>query len=1055
MSNKDVIYTIKAENQTKPAFDDVKNSANSVSNNISSKFSDSFKILDSKFGNFGSKASKIFTEINKAGLSGAASSVAVAAAVVAVAAAYIFASKKLIDFANAQALVNDQIAKNAKKIQLTINDYQDLSYILQINGTTIDKITPSIARLQTAITSASQGSKEAIKQFYDLGVSIKNNDGTLKTSGALFKEIIVKISEIKDEGTKAAITNKLFGESYQHLIPLLGNSAEELKLLNEESEKYRSISEKMGKLSEKNSEAQLKLKLSIEKVKNIFAEGFIEEATRALEIITSIVQELGPAFETMGDLVRIALIPANLAINVILEQLHGIQLLTSKEYRVKIEKSQNIEKFQKQLLDAEEALKRIEKAGDSTKKQIDEAMETGDWSKIGNYKELKVKFTLLKEEALAELKKLGVLNGDENKKIITSLNINTQALNRSTISYLSNQEKSKKIWDMEIDAISMLHNISDKVSKQYIDSSFIKSMSELKVKARSTSKDLKEAQDIDPSSMLSYSHRFSEAFKKIVPSFITNMKDSMKELLVTDSKMFDELTTQLGNRLSDFSFGLSAIFNKNLKVPELFSELDRQQNVMNSAIGNILNSLEDKNKNLSELLKIEQDNIKLKANNIKLAKLIEDKDIRNKAIDSAKKEPVLSPEQLKLKDIIVSDIKELNITLSTLNKNFYDRNELFTRLKEQFNKGIITENQVKGYLRDYVDNLSTSDSLSKSIVEGTQIGQVTLNELIDELHTIVWEEQYKLQKQSTIDFVKSTNDMFKQVNNNIKESLSSFKGTDFNPYDMLKVNAWIDASYAIQDAVTTMGDNLAENAKTISTITLTIFDTINEIMDLNLQKRLSTIDKEKAALDKQYNNDKERLDNTRMSRRRHDELMSRLDKKKQEELEVLNKKAEEETKRAAKKAIGIQILQALAAGGLASMQLWADPNMNYYMKIGMQVGLVAQTAATVGLIASQLSKFATGGIVNGNNTSGDNEIVRVNSGEMILNKRQQTELFNIANGSNSHREATNIVINQTIGNNVDSYMLQEANNKQIESLRVMLETMNSHGSLAPIIRNAI
>ena len=45
-----------------------------------------------------------------------------------------------------------------------------------------------------------------------------------------------------------------------------------------------------------------------------------------------------------------------------------------------------------------------------------------------------------------------------------------------------------------------------------------------------------------------------------------------------------------------------------------------------------------------------------------------------------------------------------------------------------------------------------------------------------------------------------------------------------------------------------------------------------------------------------------------------------------------------------------------------------------------------------------MNKFAKGGIVGGNSTRGDHNIVRTNAGEMILNKAQQGTLFNILNG---------------------------------------------------------
>lgn len=63
------------------------------------------------------------------------------------------------------------------------------------------------------------------------------------------------------------------------------------------------------------------------------------------------------------------------------------------------------------------------------------------------------------------------------------------------------------------------------------------------------------------------------------------------------------------------------------------------------------------------------------------------------------------------------------------------------------------------------------------------------------------------------------------------------------------------------------------------------------------------------------------------------------------------------------------------------------------------VGLAAaQIAAMEGLIAAaSIPKFANGGIVSGGATSGDKILARVNAGEMILNGRQQSNLFNAIN----------------------------------------------------------
>ena len=58
----------------------------------------------------------------------------------------------------------------------------------------------------------------------------------------------------------------------------------------------------------------------------------------------------------------------------------------------------------------------------------------------------------------------------------------------------------------------------------------------------------------------------------------------------------------------------------------------------------------------------------------------------------------------------------------------------------------------------------------------------------------------------------------------------------------------------------------------------------------------------------------------------------------------------------------------------------------------------AAAAAVLAALAS-IPSFSTGGIFAGNSTIGDMNLARVNAGEMILNNRQQRNLFNLLNGN--------------------------------------------------------
>lgn len=73
-----------------------------------------------------------------------------------------------------------------------------------------------------------------------------------------------------------------------------------------------------------------------------------------------------------------------------------------------------------------------------------------------------------------------------------------------------------------------------------------------------------------------------------------------------------------------------------------------------------------------------------------------------------------------------------------------------------------------------------------------------------------------------------------------------------------------------------------------------------------------------------------------------------------------------------------------------------------------KVAMAAQAAQVAGL------SFEQGGIVPGSSFTGDNVQAQVNSGEMILNRQQQSQLFNVANGKISGGQGQEIVVNTVV-----------------------------------------
>ena len=89
---------------------------------------------------------------------------------------------------------------------------------------------------------------------------------------------------------------------------------------------------------------------------------------------------------------------------------------------------------------------------------------------------------------------------------------------------------------------------------------------------------------------------------------------------------------------------------------------------------------------------------------------------------------------------------------------------------------------------------------------------------------------------------------------------------------------------------------------------------------------------------------------------------------------------------------------------------------------------MAQTLALVAQIKNA-TKFATGGIVGGSSYSGDNIYARLNSGEMVLNTRQQRNLFNLLDtGLMPQKGVTNIQVTGVV-RGTDLLLVQKNTNK--------------------------
>ena len=105
------------------------------------------------------------------------------------------------------------------------------------------------------------------------------------------------------------------------------------------------------------------------------------------------------------------------------------------------------------------------------------------------------------------------------------------------------------------------------------------------------------------------------------------------------------------------------------------------------------------------------------------------------------------------------------------------------------------------------------------------------------------------------------------------------------------------------------------------------------------------------------------------------------------------------------KLIGVKKGEAMASGVASAAPLKFPAN------IGAIATIIGTIASTFASIMSSVGSFADGGIIGGGSTIGDHMIARVNAGEMILNGRQQSNLFKMINdGQKANKSNVHVVV---------------------------------------------
>ena len=145
----------------------------------------------------------------------------------------------------------DQMSKSSAIVGVQIEKLSGLRHATDLSGVSFTQLEGGLNKFNKQVADAAEGVGAGAERFDQLGISLKNTDGSLKDNYTLIEEVADALSRMEDGANKSAIAQDLFGKSGAKLIPLLNGGKNGLREFSEEARRLELIiSEQTGKNAE-------------------------------------------------------------------------------------------------------------------------------------------------------------------------------------------------------------------------------------------------------------------------------------------------------------------------------------------------------------------------------------------------------------------------------------------------------------------------------------------------------------------------------------------------------------------------------------------------------------------------------------------------------------------------------------------------------------------------------------------------------------------------------------------------------------------------------------
>jgi hypothetical protein len=130
--------------------------------------------------------------------------------------------------------MGDELGDAAARTGVSARELLEWDYVARLSGTSTEALQATLSRLPGVMDRVASGNRAARETFGELGVSVTNADGSMRSSGDVLEDLIGGLGRIENPTQRAAMATRVFGRRGAELAGLMARGADGVANLRRE-----------------------------------------------------------------------------------------------------------------------------------------------------------------------------------------------------------------------------------------------------------------------------------------------------------------------------------------------------------------------------------------------------------------------------------------------------------------------------------------------------------------------------------------------------------------------------------------------------------------------------------------------------------------------------------------------------------------------------------------------------------------------------------------------------------------------------------------------------